>query len=395
MASGKDESAPKHAFTQTKTELTITVPLPSGGVARDVSCRVAGGRIDVSMKMGDELLSGELWGSVSGSVWSVESGLLNIELDKARPQFWPCALRGDPEIDVAALVAREKRDAQPAYKPPPDAGAKPQRVTDKATMRKLKAEFPQLDLPVNAQEHIISHANYAGHRSDFAWGSVDVAAAAAAAEAAPTAQPSATAADSAAGFEWGSVDAAVTAAAFEGAPPPVAQPSSAITSARSVAAAPPNAAKKERVGQAEAHALQLEATAQTLRLAAEEECRSSAAAGRGFKMTPETNAAAAAATVEARAARAEAEEAVASSASSDGSSPMYSWGALPADCPPARPPAPVPPPPRDPPAPPTPKPLPTAGGSSCQAAPASAQPSAVGEGQSAPEMYSWGALPPG
>jgi hypothetical protein len=86
---------------------------------------------------------------------------------------------------VAALVAKEKREAEPAYKPPPDADMTPRRVTDKETIRKLKAEFPQLELPVDTQEHKATHANYAGHRSAFSWGSVEAAAAAAEAVRAP------------------------------------------------------------------------------------------------------------------------------------------------------------------------------------------------------------------
>jgi len=58
----------------------------------------------------------------------------------------------------------------------------PRKVTDKETMRKLKAEFPQLELPVDAQAHTATHANYAGRRSAFEWGSVEAAAATVASE---------------------------------------------------------------------------------------------------------------------------------------------------------------------------------------------------------------------
>lgn len=183
MSTGGGDTGPRplHSFSQTKAELTLTVPLPPGRVARDISCRVANGRVDVRAKT-DVLVSGELWGEASSSVWSVESGLLTLEIEKAKTKFWPCALRGDPEVDVAALVAKEKREAEPAYKAPPDADMTPRRVTDKETIRKLKAEFPQLELPVDTQEHKATHANYAGHRSAFTWGSVEAAAAAAEAE---------------------------------------------------------------------------------------------------------------------------------------------------------------------------------------------------------------------
>lgn len=163
-----------YEWTQTKEELTMFIMLPAGCGARDLVVRVAEGSVSISLKQygtGQPLVSGTLSEAIAGSVWSVESGVLSLELEKARPRFWTCALRGDPEVDVQALVAKEKRDQEPPYKLPPDADAIPRQVTDRETLRKLKAEFPQLELPI-ANAHTATHQNFAGKRSAFEWGAL-------------------------------------------------------------------------------------------------------------------------------------------------------------------------------------------------------------------------------
>ena len=150
------------------------IMLPAGCGARDLVVRVAEGSVSISLKQygtGQPLVSGTLSEAIAGSVWSVESGVLSLELEKARPRFWTCALRGDPEVDVQALVAKEKRDQEPPHKLPPDADAIPRQVTDRETLRKLKAEFPQLELPI-ANAHTATHQNFAGKRSAFEWGAL-------------------------------------------------------------------------------------------------------------------------------------------------------------------------------------------------------------------------------
>ena len=93
--------------------------------ARDIACDVsAKGSVSISRRApgGSDrpvLVAGELFDTIAGSVWSVERGILTVEIEKARPRFWPCAIRGHPEVDVAALQAQEKAEQEPFYKPPP------------------------------------------------------------------------------------------------------------------------------------------------------------------------------------------------------------------------------------------------------------------------------------
>ena len=204
-----------YRWTQTKGELTLLVRLPAGFGARDVSATASGGALQVSCR-GSVLVAGVLHAGIAGSVWSVEKGLLTFELEKARATFWPCALRGDTEVDVAALLEKEKRDLEPAYKPDPNGDSIPQRVTDKETLRKLKAEFPQLELPMGEDVHTATHRNFAGPRKAFEWGALPPAepAAEAALPAAAKPQPapaapalSAPAAAAPSSFSWGVIPA--------------------------------------------------------------------------------------------------------------------------------------------------------------------------------------------
>ena len=174
-----DVAGPGYRWSQTKSELTLCIALADGVTARDIACDVsAKGSVSISRRApgGSDrpvLVAGELFDTIAGSVWSVERGILTVEIEKARPRFWPCAIRGHPEVDVAALQAQEKAEQEPFYKPPPDAEAQPRRVNDRETLLKLKAEFPQLaaSLPVE-DPHTTTHRNHAGPRKTFDWGAL-------------------------------------------------------------------------------------------------------------------------------------------------------------------------------------------------------------------------------
>ena len=111
---------PEREWTQTRTELTISVKLPAGVVARDLVCSITTKQVDIRVRStGEQLVAGQLHGESIGSVWSVDGGTLHLEIEKATAKFWPCALCGDRHVDIQELIAKEKRDAEPAYKLPP------------------------------------------------------------------------------------------------------------------------------------------------------------------------------------------------------------------------------------------------------------------------------------
>ena len=199
MASA-DAPPPNYEWTQTKEELTITVALPAGTSSAQISVACAKTTLAIGLKgAAAPLVAGELHEAVADSVWSLErGGALTLELEKARPRWWPCALKGGPEVDVQALVAREKAEREPAFKADPSAEAAPRQITDREQLRALKAQFPHLNINVDGDLHSTEHKNYTGARQAFDWGAVPAVAAEAAAKAAAPAAAAAAAAPAAA-----------------------------------------------------------------------------------------------------------------------------------------------------------------------------------------------------
>ena len=190
-AATADALPPNYEWTQTKEELTITVALPAGTSSAQISVACAKTTLAIGLKgAAAPLVAGELHEAVADSVWSLErGGALTLELEKARPRWWPCALKGGPEVDVQALVAREKAEREPAFKADPSAEAAPRQITDREQLRALKAQFPHLNIKVDGDLHSTEHKNYTGARQAFDWGAVPAVAAEAAAAAAPAPAP--------------------------------------------------------------------------------------------------------------------------------------------------------------------------------------------------------------
>ena len=123
---GPNPGEPAYIWSQTKQDLTLLVQLPPDTSARSVRCEVRAGALTLWVGAATEpLLAGTLHDKVSNSVWTIDAGQLNLELEKARPRFWPSALQGHAEVDVKALISREKAEQEPAYKMPPGRGSRP------------------------------------------------------------------------------------------------------------------------------------------------------------------------------------------------------------------------------------------------------------------------------
>lgn len=256
---------PAYTWTQTTEDLTVQVGFPPGTSASSVACNVSNGKVAIGLRGQPPIVEGELWDALSNHVWSLEGGTtLSLELEKARSCYWPCALKGGPEVDVKALKARDKAAAEPPYKPHPDADQMPRRVTDRETLLKLKAEMPQLEIPGLEPASSVVHKNYSGARRKFDWGALPTAEAAppapaavappeptpvAATTASPAAtptptpgasssssdappRPAASAATSstaapAAAFSWGAVPGGAGTSAPPESSPPATQPAAA------------------------------------------------------------------------------------------------------------------------------------------------------------------------
>ena len=117
----------------------------------------------------------------------------------------------------------------------------PRRVTDRETLRKLKAEMPQLDIPGVADVGGVAnveHKNYSGPRKQFSWGAIPAAPPPTAKSAPPPAPPTSAAAAPTAEpcYSWGVLPATATPAA----PAAAAAPAGSKFSWGPVAAACPD-----------------------------------------------------------------------------------------------------------------------------------------------------------
>ena len=128
---GEARAAPAalpYDWSQTREDLTLQVPLPPSTPTSGIVCTVSQGRLTVGLRGEAPIVDGELFDALSHHTWCLEVGSrLTLELEKARPRYWPCVLRGDPEVDVAALKAKDKLESEPAYKPHPGEHAHPLR----------------------------------------------------------------------------------------------------------------------------------------------------------------------------------------------------------------------------------------------------------------------------
>jgi len=109
-----------YEWTQSKLDLTISVMLPNDKGAKDVRFERNGRSVFIGLKGSKEpLVQGELHSLVGDSTWIVDKQNLVVEFDKRAPRWWPCALKGDPEVDVKALIAKEKEEKRPLGAAPP------------------------------------------------------------------------------------------------------------------------------------------------------------------------------------------------------------------------------------------------------------------------------------
>ena len=111
----------EYRWCQTRHELTLTLQLPEGTHAHDVRCTLsAAGQLCISLHgWPSALLDGVLHRKAELNTWTVDGGILHVELDKAEPKFWKCAIDGGPIVDVKQVIESEKREKEPIFKPSP------------------------------------------------------------------------------------------------------------------------------------------------------------------------------------------------------------------------------------------------------------------------------------
>jgi len=110
--------ADNYAWTQTKEDVTVTVPIPKGTKARDINCLIKPNSLFLQLKGSPApLIDGQLHDRVitQDSTWTIDGETLEIVLAKQptedeKKQWWKSVIPGHPEIDTELIEASKFLD---------------------------------------------------------------------------------------------------------------------------------------------------------------------------------------------------------------------------------------------------------------------------------------------
>lgn len=111
---GAGSRTEQYAWTQRLQDVSVTVPVPAGTRGRDVTCRITRTHLLLRVATAPALcLDADFAHAVDPEecTWSVEDQCrVALELAKENAaEWWPCLLRGEPEIDVTQIRPEESR----------------------------------------------------------------------------------------------------------------------------------------------------------------------------------------------------------------------------------------------------------------------------------------------
>ncbi|GLT58499.1 hypothetical protein SLA2020_313860 [Shorea laevis] len=93
-----------HSWGQNLQEVTVTVPVPPGTKARDVSCVIKSNSLRIGLKGGVPSVEGELFQAVKTDdcYWNLEDQkTISVYMTKCdKSNWWKSLFKGGPEIDV-------------------------------------------------------------------------------------------------------------------------------------------------------------------------------------------------------------------------------------------------------------------------------------------------------
>jgi len=102
-----EQAALPYTWKQELGEIDVTIPVPKGSRARDLSVVIQKKKISVGLKGKDPIMSGELCKDVKveESTWSIEDqALVIVHLEKANQmQWWENVLTHHPKIDTRKI----------------------------------------------------------------------------------------------------------------------------------------------------------------------------------------------------------------------------------------------------------------------------------------------------
>ncbi|KAJ9104994.1 hypothetical protein QFC20_004435 [Naganishia adeliensis] len=120
-----EQDALPYKWTQDLNTATVTLTLPSGTRARDLTVVIKKKSLKVGSNhaglvriksQSEPILEGELFAEIKeeDSTWSIDDGILYIELDKlssrtSTPQWWPHILTHHPRIDTRKLAPENSK----------------------------------------------------------------------------------------------------------------------------------------------------------------------------------------------------------------------------------------------------------------------------------------------
>jgi len=107
---------PGYTWTQSLTDVSVTLPLPPGTHAADVECALEPRRVRVKLRASDEpLLDGPLHLEINPgeSSWTLSPGevagaetVLSLSLEKGLETWWECVVEGHPRVDTTLVDSR-------------------------------------------------------------------------------------------------------------------------------------------------------------------------------------------------------------------------------------------------------------------------------------------------
>jgi len=96
-----------YSWTQTLSEVTVSIPVPAGTRGRDVNCKITSTKLTVALKGQEKpIIEGLLHQKVKPeeSFWQVDGSVIVVELQKVnKMEWWKCVIKGHPEIDTTKI----------------------------------------------------------------------------------------------------------------------------------------------------------------------------------------------------------------------------------------------------------------------------------------------------
>lgn len=112
--SGNGGQGPNYVWTQTLSELTVTIPIPNGTSPRQVNCVITDTTVDAKLADGTNLLSGRFYSEIKAdeSFWQLDRAenafMLYIE-KRDSMNWWASVVEGHDAIDVSSIEPGNSR----------------------------------------------------------------------------------------------------------------------------------------------------------------------------------------------------------------------------------------------------------------------------------------------